>query len=378
MSTAVVHRTPGLLDMQAITVMGLSAKPRSTNPIGMFGTGLKYAIATLCRNGCSPVFVIGRDRYTFTGKPRDFRGKEYLQVRARLDTPRLLRPKYITLPFTTEYGKFWHPWMAYRELESNTRDEGGSTELIEDWGPDHDLMQHPDSTCIVVDLPEYVHAHMLAHETFLPDGLREGRGIQVMPQGGDRLYWRGLRVKDLPKPTVFTYNFLDPLELTEDRTLKSDWHARYALAQYIATAETDETVIAQVLTADANKWEHRLEWQYVSQPSPQFIRTADRWKADAPGILPIIGKWLPPAPGTTPWERHPRPWALEEGVIYDSLGVAVLQRPHEPPTGWDELARVVVGRINGADSVRVEAHAGGSGGSDQASRAGGDSAEIPF
>ena len=41
MTRAIVHRTPGLLDPQAITVMGLSAKPNSTSPIGQFGTGLK-------------------------------------------------------------------------------------------------------------------------------------------------------------------------------------------------------------------------------------------------------------------------------------------------------------------------------------------------
>lgn len=380
MTQAIVHRTPGLLDMQAITVMGLSAKPRSTNPIGMFGTGLKYAIATLCRLGCSPVFIIGRDRYTFTGKPREFRGAEYLQVRARLDTPRLLKPKYITLPFTTEYGKFWQPWMAFRELESNTIDEGGSTELIEDWGPGHDLMQHPDSTCIVVDHPEYVMAYLMQHETFLPGGERTGKGVQIIDHTGNRLYWRGLRVRDLHKPTVATYNFLDAIQLTEDRTLANEWTARYQLAMHLAHTEQDETLIAKVLQADANQWEHRLDWQYVANPSPTFMRVADRVKASAPGLMPHFAKWSPAPAGSTPWERHPRPWAVEEGVIYDSLGVAVLQRPNEPPIGWDELARVVCGRINGADSVQstVTQSAGGSGGSHVASDESGSGAEIPF
>jgi hypothetical protein len=35
------------------------------NPIGYFGTGLKYAISVLCRLGTKPVVWIGQDKYTF-------------------------------------------------------------------------------------------------------------------------------------------------------------------------------------------------------------------------------------------------------------------------------------------------------------------------
>ena len=40
--------TPGQIDLENVFTFGISAK-ESDNPIGFFGTGLKFAIATLLR-----------------------------------------------------------------------------------------------------------------------------------------------------------------------------------------------------------------------------------------------------------------------------------------------------------------------------------------
>jgi hypothetical protein len=66
-----VFETPGLIDLRAFTVMGFNAKPATENPIGYFGTGLKYAISVLCRLGTKPVVWIGQDKYTFYTKTVD-------------------------------------------------------------------------------------------------------------------------------------------------------------------------------------------------------------------------------------------------------------------------------------------------------------------
>ena len=72
----VVFKTPGLIDIRAFTVMGLSSKPNSDSPIGKFGTGLKMAIAVLVRNGIPVTLWIGRTKYTFRKKRIKFRGEE--------------------------------------------------------------------------------------------------------------------------------------------------------------------------------------------------------------------------------------------------------------------------------------------------------------
>jgi hypothetical protein len=346
--TLVVHRTPGEIDLQAFTVMGLSAKPSSTNPIGMFGTGLKYAIAVLVRSGAKPVVWIGKDKYVFSVKAGKFRDRDFQKVRMRIEKEGWPKPRYQDLPFTTDYGRFWKMWMAFRELHSNTLDEGGTTF---DMPADSEVVGTKGMTTIVVDHTDYFAAFALADETFLPGALREHKGdmVQVMPEENTRLFWRGLRVSDLTKRTVRTWNFLCHLELTEDRTLKNEHVARYHLTRWIAEVCEDEQLIEDVITAGADKWEHRLDFKgWASKPTELFIRVAERNASRAPGVMGYVGRWRPSPPGQTPWERHPRPWTLDEddSTIRDGLGVAVFMRPYEHPTDWTELAKLVVTKIN--------------------------------
>lgn len=366
--TAIIHRTPGLLDLRAITVMGLSAKPGTDNPIGMFGTGLKYAIATLCRNGCAPVVWIGRDRYEFSAKAGEFRGAAYKQLRMRRDAPGLLRPSYKQLPFTTEYGKFWAVWMAFRELESNTRDEGGET-----WCEENPLvLQQPGGnaeTCIVVDLPEYIAAWTFRDETFLPNGARApekgGPTVQVFNEGPrDRLYWRGLRVKDLiAKKTVRTYNFLEPLQLTEDRTLASEWSARYALACHVARSD-DAALIRDVICADEKHWEHRLDWPSHIEPSDTFKTVSIQERGRSYGSWGYASGHIRRAPApVSAWAKAARPWKLEDDAddprrILNANGEPILERPDNwDADAWVELAETLCGIVNARERRDAEAGA---------------------
>jgi hypothetical protein len=371
--TTIVHRTPGLLDIRAVTVMGLSVKPRSDNPIGMFGTGLKYAIATLCRMGCTPVLWIGRDKHTFIGRKAEFRGADYVKLRMRLERPTWAKPRYVDLPFTTEYGRFWQPWMAYRELETNTRDEGGET-LIVGAGESsrvshrhvnrvlgsHDSVGGADGeTRFVITHPDYAMAHLLQHETFLPGGRSSldggGPPFQALPGESPRLYWRGMRVMDLAKPSVRTWNMLLPMELTEDRTLKHEHVARGRLARWLAMECMDAALIEEVITADGNHWEHRLDFEYWCQrPSPLFMDVYQRVKARTHGLTGYVSRYLPLPAGKTVWERHPRPWTIvDELYVADATGIIVMARPPEPPTDWLDLAEAMVRKVNGQSDTEI-------------------------
>ena len=58
MTRAVAFRTPGLIPIEAFTSTGVNVKIHD-NPIGHFGTGLKYAVAVLLREaGASVPFEI--------------------------------------------------------------------------------------------------------------------------------------------------------------------------------------------------------------------------------------------------------------------------------------------------------------------------------
>lgn len=232
----IIFQNPGLIDLRAVQIMGLNAK-ETKNPIGQFGTGLKYAIAVLLRSHCEISIWRGEQEYAFVTKKEHFRGKEFDFV--------YMLPKFQTvdwqpLGFTLELGKHWEPWMAIRELESNVRDEGGRSFANEDY------QLSADTTTIVIEgssaeiayskLPDifictkslWAHASIEVHRASNPDQLKW-------------LYYRGVRVKQLQKPSLFRYNILDECTLTEDRTFKYSWDGDSALS-YLGQCSNKEII----------------------------------------------------------------------------------------------------------------------------------------
>jgi hypothetical protein len=279
MSRSVIFRTPTLIPIEAFTTFGVTSKPNSENPIGYFGTGLKYAIAVLAREGISTTVWIGSTEFKFYVKSKDFRGKEFqfLQMREVKPHPIMgfLKPKYTTLPFTTELGKNWGLWQAFRELEANTRDEHGETDIKGHL--DLYFSGFPGETLIVVESEDFVQQFLERDKIFLPDGLRlqdTTDKVQVFDRPSKHLYYRGLRIFDLDKPSVVTYNILSPMELTEDRTLKSPDAAKLVIAEYIQKSD-DESFVRKTVLTSSDSFEHDLpHYNVYEAPTNVFQEVA--------------------------------------------------------------------------------------------------------
>lgn len=114
-------RTPGIMDVKHCVIHGLSAK-ETADAIGRFGTGFKYSIAGILRMGGSIHVHTPLETFHFTAVDGVFRGKPFQQVHMN----------GVPLGFTTELGKHWQPWHLYRELYSNTLDEGGTVSATAD------------------------------------------------------------------------------------------------------------------------------------------------------------------------------------------------------------------------------------------------------
>lgn len=370
MTRAIVHRTPGLLDPQAITVMGLSAKPNSTSPIGQFGTGLKYALATLIRLGAEPRIFIGRDEYVFYKKPGSFRGQELERIFMRRRRFGLTGWHRTELPFTTNYGRFWKPWMAFRELEANTRDEGGETFLAND-EPDtgHEKvvflcdanLAMDDHTTIIVDCPEYVEAWEKRDEIFLPvaDMVHRAATPQMVVLEGvsDHAYYRTLRALDLPKPSLVTWCLLAETGLTEDRFI-ADWSLRYWAGHTVVKSD-DEDFIEQVMTAGDEYWESDVTLPDHVEPSPAFRRVvARRPQGLHRGAYGYVSRHTPyEYSGSPAHVLHARPWGLDEAgeALLDVHGTEVALRPEKIEVQvWRSLMLHVLGAINRPDDELPE------------------------
>lgn len=256
----IIFETPGTLDLRAIKTFGINSKPHSVNPIGYFGTGLKYAIAVLLRQGLSVKMATGDSVYYFDSREQDFREKSFKFIFMNDEQ----------LPFTTELGKNWKLWQAFRELYSNTLDESGEAY--------HDAKlpkrYAPNKTYIMITGESFVHEYDERFMTFLRDGAREGSGVQIIDHESPYVFYRGMRVHDLKKPSAVTYNILDSIELTEDRTAKFN----YAIDDHIKTAlasHKDEQLLIKALDAPDNAYESSLDFSGMWQtPGEKFTHVA--------------------------------------------------------------------------------------------------------
>lgn len=242
MQDTVYFTNHGHLDIKLIEVMGLSIK-ETDHPIGRFGTGLKNAIAVLLRTGHCIDLRVGEDRYSFSAREETARGVTFSRIYMN-DRP---------LPFTTMLGRDWAVWQAYRELRSNAMDEGGTAHER------RDLADAAD-TVFAISGAEIAKTHRNSREIFL-DSRPESviAGVEIHPGSSNHVFYRGIRVFDLEKPSVRTYSIVDSIDLTEDRTAKFAWELESHIAQAILQSD-DVTLCAAALGRDEEIYERSLRY----------------------------------------------------------------------------------------------------------------------
>lgn len=251
----VVFENDGVIDPIAIRTFGVSAKD-CENPIGFFGTGMKYAIAIIMRHGLSIEIRSGLMTWTFSTAQVRFRDKDVEFIRMNGED----------LPFTTHLGKKWELWQAFRELYCNCLDEKGSVRLA-------DAIDSRDgSTQIIVRGDAFVDLYFERGQIVLdaarmpcvedgPNRYTGDRSILVYNVPSTFLYYRGIKVWRFDKPAMFTYNIIQTQDLTEDRSLKNPSNAVDKIPLAIA-ALSDREVIRKVLTAE-EEWMER-DMSFVS------------------------------------------------------------------------------------------------------------------
>lgn len=260
--SSILFITPGTIDPIAITTLGVHVKDNAS-PIGFFGTGLKYAIATLLRNKQKITIQSAGNHYSFGTETTTVRGTDFevVTMTTNGETTRL--------GFTTELGKTWELWMAYRELYSNTLDENGAITT------ERNANENSSSSIITVTGTEFAAVHSQRSKWFLElDGtersLVSDDRVQIF-SGSRGIFYRGIKVSNVE--TLFTYNITKSLTLTEDRTAKDLYEIIPILDRAIASCE-DKTLIRSIACAEQNTWEGKqISFNYCSsEPSETFMR----------------------------------------------------------------------------------------------------------
>lgn len=292
----IVFHNPGLIDLEAIRLMGASVKQPGS--FGRFGTGLKYAVASILRGGGSLELYIGELRYTFQTRTARVKGEafeEVLLVKDNSPAP----PDTLELGFTTQLGRDWKPWMVLRELGCNARDEEGDFALVHEEDMEGVTIGAPDGpqeTVFILRWPELEEDwESSVSELFLPaelEPLEEIEGVRIYPGPGKHLYHRGVRIMELPKESAFRYDIVEKVDLTEDRTARYSFIAEEHVRRAILSSEDPGIITAAVTNRDG--WESSLKWNDETwrkpRPGVTWLETVGRLRETHKGLVEGVTK----------------------------------------------------------------------------------------
>lgn len=243
----------GELDLRAVTTMGVSVKEEGS--IGYFGTGLKYAIATLLRTGHDVNLWIAGRAIPIEARAESIRGKEFQVVYV----------DGVSAGFTTELGKNWKVWQAYRELACNAMDEGAhyiGPFLAGVWGT---VIRIGDGE---IDDAHRDHGNIFCHKRPVIAELTAAiYRVEVRHGETKSVYYRGVRVLELDKPAMYTYNLLHDTALTEDRTMASPFSFYRILGEVVANCE-NEPIISKTVRARDDWAESGMDFGSVVSGDP--------------------------------------------------------------------------------------------------------------
>lgn len=267
--SVVVFVNPGELDPRLVTTFGVNVK-LDEGAVGTFGTGLKYAIAILLRLQQEVTIHAGSSVYRFTTRETVLRGKTFQLVVMERERGDGTCDGAVDCGFTTEYGKNWEPWMAYRELYYNCLDERGHVFSVPQ-SPD----PVPNETHVVVTGDIFMSIFATHGAYFISDRARPiaaDAEIEVHAGGASHVYYRGVRAHDLPRdrPAQMTWNVKQHLDLTEDRLIKYGWMLPGLAAHMVATSN-DAAFIKEVVSGKGDTFETALNFKQVASPSPTFL-----------------------------------------------------------------------------------------------------------
>lgn len=252
-----VFENKGLIDVQSITTFGVSSK-ESDNPIGFFGTGLKYAIAVILRLGGTIDIYRETKKYSFSVKKK----------RIRVNDFNIVHMNNKPIGFTTELGKTWEAWQAYRELACNAYDEGGTIwQLNEGELP----FLEQGTTTIIVNCTELESVHEDNDIFITSEPIEKSAQIEIHNGISPYIYYRGVKAFRLSKPSLVTYNILETCDLTEDRTLKYSFQFISHIEWYYAK-QASEKLLQTILSAQEAYFESVLDFSGISMFGSNFLK----------------------------------------------------------------------------------------------------------
>lgn len=261
----IIFENDGELDLRGLRIHGLSAKEHS-GARGQFGTGLKHAISVILRLGGQIKINSGMTSVNIFSEAGEFRGKEYHEVWAQPENE-----SSFPLGFTTNLGKDWKPWMAYREIWSNCEDERGRTRTYD--GSMNAIKLKPNITSVIVSCEEIERIHEAQDDVIIPDSAKplwSSGDVDVHEGESEYVFYRGIRALKLKNKAAYRYNVKRFMNLTEDRTIGFSWMVDDLIRDAIISCPDKSFVVG----AFSGKYESNIDYDDVAEIGEPFRQAA--------------------------------------------------------------------------------------------------------
>ncbi|AOR28760.1 hypothetical protein FORMB_17210 [Formosa sp. Hel1_33_131] len=225
----------GIINVEALTLLGASTKRGLNGKIGMFGSGNKYALAFLLRNGFEVSIYAGNEKIEIGTEKAQFRDNDF----------EVITINSTKTSITTEFGKDWKLWQAIRELYCNAIDEGHpSLEYVSDIGPVEDethfyIRNRKEIASFVGDFDKY-----FSENRKVLFECKHGKILEKATEGFN-LFRRGIKCFNSNKNSVYDYDLVN-IDIDENRLVKYGWEVPSKIWNVIYQC-TDKEIIKNIL-----------------------------------------------------------------------------------------------------------------------------------
>jgi len=285
-------QNPGVVDYRSLNLLGVSGTryAETEGVIGMFGSGIKNAIALFLRKEIRPTVYSGLQRMDYFTKPQFVKDRQYDQVCCKFSGNGLLN-RTDDLGFTTQWGEAdWNKLvMAFREVVSNSIDgailSGNSIKDVEFEVVDKPRAKRDHTSIFLPYTTEVESCYKNLNQMFLhfahPELLKETFIPKVggtFDEGKVLIYKNGVLVNHTKGNSLYNYNLGKELKLDESRNANT-WDVQFSIAQRMRDAKASElSKIFKAISENPLLWEATLPASYLKTDSYEEKEIRERRK----------------------------------------------------------------------------------------------------
>lgn len=225
-------KNKGLIEPQALYLIGASTKRNDDTKIGQFGSGNKYALAYLLRNGYQVRIFSGTEELILSTKRETFRDIEFDVIHVNNQKTSI----------TTEMGKDWEFWQAIREIYCNAIDEGDcSMDFVQTIEP------RENETHFYIDTKQDVLEFVSNYDNYFAFNkkvLFECKDGKILEKTGEKanIYRKGINCFKTSKSSCYDYDF-SSITIDENRIVKYFWQVEERIWNLIYQCDNEEVIM---------------------------------------------------------------------------------------------------------------------------------------